>query len=85
MPSYLVEEMALLLVVGAITVVVIWQFGASRRAKAAMARDTELRQIAERAVATQEETAGRLAQVTNQLAEMDVRVATVERILKDAE
>ncbi|MFI1992665.1 hypothetical protein [Actinoplanes sp. NPDC020271] len=85
MPDYLVEELVIFLALGAIAVVVILQIGASRRAKAALARDTELRQIAERAVATQEDTAGRLAQVTNQLAEMDQRVATVERILKDAE
>jgi signal transduction histidine kinase len=85
MPDYLVEELVIFLVAGAIAVVVISQIGASRRARAAMARDTELRQIAERVVATQEETAGRLAQVTNQLAEMDVRVATVKHILKDAE
>ncbi len=85
MPNYLVEEIVIILVVAAIAIVVIWQVGTSRRAKAALARDTELRRIAERAVATQEATEGRLTQVTNQLAEMDLRVATVERILKDAE
>lgn len=85
MPNYLVEEIVVLLVVATIATVVIMQFGASRRAKVTQMRDTEFRTIAERAVASQEATEGRLAQVTDKLAEMDKRVATVERILKDAE
>jgi hypothetical protein len=33
MPSWLIEETVVLLIVGAIVVTIIWQFGSSRRAK----------------------------------------------------
>ena len=85
MSDRIIEEMFIFLVFGAIVVTAIWQIGASRRAKAVLARDAEYRAIAERAVATHEATEGRLADVTGQLAEMNLRVAAMERVLKDAE
>lgn len=89
MSDRIVEEVIIFLVIGAVMVVAIWQIGtqigASRRAKAALARDTEYRTIAERALAAQETTEGRLADVAGQLAEMNLRVTAIERVLKDAE
>jgi len=85
MSDRIVEEIVIFLVVGAVVVAAMWQFGASRRAKAALARDTDYRKIAERAIAAQEATEGRLADVTGQLTEMNLRVAAMERVLKDTE
>ena len=89
MSDRIVEEVIIFLVIGAVMVVAIWQIGvqlgASRRAKAELARDTGYRTVAERAIAVQETTEGRLADVTGQLAEMNLRVAAIERVLKDAE
>jgi hypothetical protein len=85
MSDRIVEEIIIFLVVGAVVVAAIWQIGASRRAKAALARDADYRTIADRAIAAQEATEGRLADVTGQLGEMNMRVAAMERVLKDAE
>jgi hypothetical protein len=85
MSDRIVEEIIIFLVVGAVVVAAIWQIGVSRRAKAALARDADYRTIADRAVAAQEATEGRLADVTGQLGEMNMRVAAMERVLKDAE
>lgn len=85
MSDRIVEEIIIFLVVGAVVVTAIWQIGAGRRAKAALARDRDYRTIAERAIAAQEATEGRLADATGQLAEMNLRVAAMERILKDVE
>jgi hypothetical protein len=85
MSDRIVEEMIIFLVVGAVVVAAIWQFGASRRGKAALTRDADYRTIADRAIAVQEATEGRLADVTDQLTEMNLRVAAMERVLKDVE
>lgn len=85
MSDRIVEEIVIFLVIGAVVVAVIWQIGASRRAKAALARNTEYQTIAERAIAAQETTEGTLTEVTSQLADMNQRVDAIERILKDAE
>lgn len=85
MSDRIVEEMVIFLVIGAVVVAAIWQIGAIRRAKAALARDTEYRTIAERAIAVHEKAEANLADVTGQLAEMNLRVAAIERVLKDAE
>jgi hypothetical protein len=51
--------------------VTVWQLAVTRRARAAVVRDQEFRVIAERAVASQEATERRLAEI--------------ERILKEVE
>ena len=53
--------------------------------RAAAARDTAYRDIAERAVAGQEATERRLGELHTEFAVMNRRVEAVERILKDAE
>jgi hypothetical protein len=60
----------ILVVGGAIIVAALWVFGANRRARMAVGRD---------------EVLTRLGEITGQLAEVNDRLARVERILKDAE
>ena len=56
----------------------IWQFAATRRAKAVLARETEWRVIAERSVRSQEDAGKELAAIR-------IRLDGLERILKDVE
>jgi hypothetical protein len=58
--------------------VVVWQFGATWRAKALLAREEEFRKLAEQSLAAQKETERRLGDI-------DGRLETLERILKDVE
>lgn len=78
MPSWIIEEIVVLAVVGAVLVTVIRQVGAHLRAKAELARDAGYRTIAERAVASQEAT-------QSSLAGMEARMAKIERVLADVE
>ncbi|MGW1976834.1 hypothetical protein [Streptomyces sp. NPDC001889] len=78
MSDWLIEELALFLVVGAVLVAAIWLMAVKQRSKAELVRDTSYRTIAERAVAAQEAT-------QHDLASMDARMARIERILKDVD
>ncbi|GAB3875340.1 hypothetical protein GCM10029964_019270 [Kibdelosporangium lantanae] len=51
--------------------VTVWQLAATRRARAAAIRDQEFRLIAERAVASQESTERRLAEIERILREVE--------------
>jgi hypothetical protein len=63
----------------------IWQLAATWRAKAVLAREHEYRAIADKAVLVQESTERQLAEMTGRLAEVQTRLQSVERILKDVE
>lgn len=78
MPNWIIEEIVVLLIVGAVLVTVIWQVGAHLRARAVLARDGEFRTIAERAVTSQEAT-------RSSLVEIEARVAKIERVLQEVE
>ncbi|MCG8914446.1 hypothetical protein L6E12_01370 [Actinokineospora sp. PR83] len=65
--------------------VTIWQLGTSWRAKAALAREASYRQLAERTVVAQEETRRELAEITARFGDLQQRVDSVERILKEIE
>lgn len=71
-------------VIGAFTLVtvvitvIIWQFGANWRAKAVLAREEEYRKLAEKSLAAQQET-------ERQLAGIQGRMESLERILKEVE
>ncbi|WP_217143781.1 hypothetical protein [Streptomyces sp. AC627_RSS907] len=78
MSDWLIEEIVLFLVVGAVVVATIWLVAVKQRSKAELARDTSYRTIAERAVATQEA-------MQRDLANMDARMAKIERVLKDVD
>jgi len=67
-----------------ITVTIV-QLATSWRAKAALAREDGYRSLAESAVRTQEGTERQLAELGNRLTELDARMTSLERILKDVE
>jgi uncharacterized protein YaiL (DUF2058 family) len=53
------------------------------QAKARLANDDAYRQLAEKAAASQVETASALSQIQEALAEVRPRLAAIEKILKD--
>jgi len=65
--------------------VTIWQLAVTWRAKALLAREDEYRRLAEKSAASQESTERHLAELGGRLAEMQTRLQSVERILKDVE
>ncbi|MEU5103494.1 hypothetical protein AB0H07_14530 [Streptomyces sp. NPDC021354] len=64
---------------------VIWQFAATRRAKAQVVRELEYRKLAESATAVQQGTEERLKEISERLTEMQVRMDSLERILQTVE
>ena len=64
---------------------IIVQVARTWRAKAALAREGEYRKLAETAVRTQEGIERQLTEVGSRLAEMQSRMASLERVLKDVE
>jgi hypothetical protein len=64
-----------------VLVVVVWQGFATRRAKAALAREDEYRGLSARTVVAQESTDQRLEAFTTQLAEIQARLDSIERTL----
>lgn len=64
-----------------ILMVVIWQLAVTWRAKAALVREGEYRQLSERAVATHEETQRRLDGIATQLAEARAQLIAIEKTL----
>ena len=69
----------------AVVTVSIWQFAATWRAKAALAREHEYRALLDRAVTAQENSERRLAELDGRLADVQSRVHSVELILKEVE
>jgi TolA-binding protein len=65
--------------------VTIVQLAATWRAKAALAREAEYRKLAEVAVQTQEAAERRLAGLDERFGQMQDRLASIERILKQVE
>lgn len=65
--------------------VIIWQVAATRRAKVLLVREQEYRRIAEEGVATQQNTEHRLNELGERLAEIQNRMASIERILQQVE
>ncbi|MES4906938.1 MULTISPECIES: hypothetical protein [unclassified Streptomyces] len=64
---------------------VIWQFAATRRAKAQVVREQEYRKLAESATAAQQGTEERLKEISERLAQMQGRMDALERILQTVE
>jgi hypothetical protein len=64
-----------------ILVVVIWQLAVTWRAKAALVREGEYRQLAERAVTGNEETQRRLDGIAAQLTEARAQLIAIEKTL----
>jgi hypothetical protein len=84
-----VGAFGIFLLLSSVATVTIWQFGATWRAKAVLAREDEYRRLAERAVESQRATERRLADVTDRLAEVTGQLAetrtSVHRILTEVE
>lgn len=78
MPNWIIEEIVVLLIVGAVLVTVVRQVGAHLRARADGVREGEYRAIAQRAVESQEA-------VRSSLAGIEARVASIERTLQEVE
>ncbi|TDC54721.1 hypothetical protein E1258_23625 [Micromonospora sp. KC207] len=72
------------LIITVISVTIV-QLASTWRAKAALAREAEYRQLAEAAVQTQEATERRLAVLDEQVGQVQTRLASIERILKQVE
>jgi hypothetical protein len=64
-----------------ILVVVIWQLAVTWRAKAALVREGEYRQLGERAVASHEETQRQLDGISSQLTDARARLIAIEKSL----
>lgn len=64
-----------------ILVVVIWQLAVTWRAKAALVREGEYRQLGERAIASHEATQRQLDGITAQLTEARTRLIAIEKSL----
>ncbi|GAA1715794.1 hypothetical protein [Fodinicola feengrottensis] len=75
---------AFVLIISVVTVT-IWQVGATRRAKALLAAQHDYRDLAERVARTQENTEKQLTALAERMADVQARMGSVERILKDVE
>jgi len=74
-----------MLLVTAVTVVVIWQVAVSIRARATVSREQEYRRLADQAVGTQETAQRQLAELNDRMADIQARMASLERVLKEVE
>ncbi len=67
----------------------VWQYMTTRRAtlesRAEIAREEAYRRLAEEATSVQNRTATELHQLTEGMADLRVRVATIERMLREVE
>ncbi|MEU6098762.1 hypothetical protein [Streptomyces sp. NPDC047079] len=69
----------------AVITIVIWHMATTWRARAILARDHAYRTLAEQTARAQEVTEQRLAGIDERLAEVQTRMQSVERILKEIE
>jgi hypothetical protein len=69
--------------------ILIWQVFRTRQAtiesRAQIAREEAYRRLAEEGVSVQNRTAAELTQLTEGMADLRVRVATIERVLREVE
>jgi hypothetical protein len=75
---------AFALVITVITTIII-QVARTWRAHAVLAREGEYKKLAETAIRTQEGTERQLAELGNRLVQMEARMTSLERVLKDVE
>jgi hypothetical protein len=72
------------LVISVVTVG-MWQLAATWRARVVLARESEYRTLADRSTLVQESTERQLAELGGRLAEVQTRLQSVERVLKEVE
>jgi hypothetical protein len=64
-------------------VVVVWQWFATRRARASVAREEAYRKLAEQAIAVQQRTAEEQQKISEDLGELRTRVSAIEKLLRE--
>ena len=74
-----------LLGISAVICIAIWQLAATRRAKMAVVREQEYKDLAQRVAAVIEQNDTRLADLNSRLAKMQSQVDSMEKLLKDIE
>jgi TolA-binding protein len=79
----LIGAIGLFVLVTAVLVTSIWQFASTVRVKAVQAGENRRLGAVDNAVAMQKSTERQLADIGGRLAEMQTRLQTFERILKD--
>ncbi|TDB78011.1 hypothetical protein E1264_37085 [Actinomadura sp. KC216] len=75
----------LFIVVGAVAIVLIWQVFATWRAKVQLAREEAYRKLAERSITTEMETREDLLRISESLADLQKRMTSIERVMREIE
>ncbi|MFI0409442.1 hypothetical protein [Actinomadura sp. 3N508] len=75
----------LFIVVGAVAIVLIWQIFATWRAKVQLAREEAYRKLAERSITTEMETREDLLRISESLADLQKRMTSIERVMREIE
>lgn len=81
----MVAGSVLFLVVGAIAVVLIWQVFATWRAKVLLAREDAYRKLAERSIVTEMETREDLLKLSENMADLQKRMISIEKVMREIE
>jgi ABC-type Fe3+-hydroxamate transport system substrate-binding protein len=74
-----------MILITAVTIVVIWQVAASIRSRAALSREQQYRQLAERATGADQAAQRQLGELNDRMANIQARMASLERVLKQVE
>jgi hypothetical protein len=74
---------ALFLAIGAVAVVLIWQIFATWRAKVLLAREDAYRKLAERSITAEMETREDLLRMSENLADLQKRMISIERVMRE--
>ncbi|MGH3239023.1 MAG: hypothetical protein ACRDNL_01500 [Spirillospora sp.] len=73
----------LFIVVGSVAIVLIWQVFATWRAKVQLAREDAYRKLAERSITTEMETREDLLRISENLADLQKRMMSIERVMRE--
>ncbi|RFS87312.1 hypothetical protein D0T12_03495 [Actinomadura spongiicola] len=73
----------LFIVIGAVAIVLIWQVFATWRAKVQLAREDAYRKLAERSLRTEMETREDLLRISENLADLQKRMTSIERVMRE--
>jgi hypothetical protein len=81
--------LGIMMIFAVVASVLIWQIFRTRQAtiesRARIAQEEAYRRLAEEATSVQNRTAAELSQLTEGMADLRVRVATIERVLREVE
>ncbi|MEO3755179.1 hypothetical protein [Streptomyces sp. B6B3] len=71
--------------ISVVVTIVVWNMAATWRARATLARDHEYRTLADQAVQQQEALQRQLADIVDRITDLQDRVRSMERIIKEIE